>query len=784
VALLVFPALGLTTSAQGGAEETLNAPEDAGVQRSRAEDPYYPPEECREREGLSVPVLLGWRDEKAVLKLGQEEKRASVGEVVWGWMVVGRTSRPAAVVLERRFPRWGVFVYVGSRDVLAEIRKPVGDLARLPPPPAYDAEAIQQAQESSEDLLGHRLLSLGEPSFEAVAAWLPDLTSYTVIGTRAMAKKPVVEPTGRIGYLKPEYGPDRLQQVLFDPATLWPDLLPVFSKLGLLGGYLPAIDYGFYDPALHRGWEEIAFATDAGIFVAVRSDGPWRAYALAPLQELADAGEFFAQLLELYHQCRAFAARAIDVRLPEKRLTDAALASLIRARSTYVGDRPKYGVGFYAGAEHDAFPPTTLFMVEAELEWGLLDEARCDLDYYLQNLLRPDGTFDYYGPAVSEYGMMLERMARYVRYSGNHDWLARHYQAADRICKHLLSLRAASAERKEVARGTRGLIIGSPEADTREDVNYYYSGNMWAWRGLSEWGRLLCDTRLQPQRGRQLLAEAAALRQDIEASLAVSTIRGDFDFIPPYPGLPQPFASMVQHTLASYTNYRYWLEMLSADFLSPEAAAAIVEYRRRHKGEFFGMTRFFGHLDDWPYANYARALLTLDRIEHFLLGFYGHLAHHQMRGTFQDFEQVQAFETGGRSNVADYCVPAQLTVPLLLRWMLVFEERDRDCLWLCKAAPRRWFAAGQHFSVTAAPTRWGRLSFSVETHTNQVTVHLVPPPKPVETVYLRIRPPSRMSLRKATLNGRPAPLDTEKSCVVVRRPIAPCKILVSLSSQQ
>jgi hypothetical protein len=39
----------------------------------------------------------------------------------------------------------------------------------------------------------------------------------------------------------------------------------------------------------------------------------------------------------------------------------------------------------------------------------------------------------------------------------------------------------------------------------------------------------------------------------------------------------------------------------------------------------------------------------------------------------------------------DSCVPATLLVANMLRWMLVFEERDADVLWLMKMAPRRFF---------------------------------------------------------------------------------------------
>ena len=79
----------------------------------------------------------------------------------------------------------------------------------------------------------------------------------------------------------------------------------------------------------------------------------------------------------------------------------------------------------------------------------------------------------------------------------------------------------------------------------------------------------------------------------------------------------------------------------------------------------------------------------------------------------------------------DTCVPSTTLVAMMLRWMLVFEERDSDTVWLLKAAPRRFYPGGRagadksnpqtasdFVSVRRAPTRFGWLSFSVGLPTN------------------------------------------------------------------
>ena len=251
-------------------------------------------------------------------------------------------------------------------------------------------------------------------------------------------------------------------------------------------------------------------------------------------------------------------------------------------------------------------------------------------------------------------------------------------------------------------------------------------------------------------RGRELLAECKALRDDIGRAVdrsVISTATGDF--VPPIAGFGKPFATMTQDQLASYTNYRYWLEALSARCLNPGHEQAIIAYRLSHGGELLGMTRFDDRLDDWPYWHHATSLLAHDRAAHYLLGYYAHLAHHQTPGTFTAYEQVPIRGQPSRSESADYCVPSQLTIPLMTRWMLAWEERDADVLWLCRALPRAWLAGKVSFSN--ALTRFGPVALEMQPHDGlcRMTVRIVLPTQSTPTLVLRIPHPTRMRISSA-----------------------------------
>jgi hypothetical protein len=81
----------------------------------------------------------------------------------------------------------------------------------------------------------------------------------------------------------------------------------------------------------------------------------------------------------------------------------------------------------------------------------------------------------------------------------------------------------------------------------------------------------------------------------------------------------RPKGLAYQDDEASYTNDRYWPELLSSDLLPPEMAHRLVEAQLTAAGQFCGMTRFGNHLDDWPLADYLYGLWSMGRKNDFLL---------------------------------------------------------------------------------------------------------------------------------------------------------------------
>ncbi len=669
--------------------------------------------------------------------------------------------------------------FLRGGTAIKAIRKP-----QLVPRP-LESHAINQKLADAiaspgRDVLAEKILAgHDDPDYESIAALLPQVGSWDFIATPRSKWKFLIWPDGRIGIQTSFHG-DYMTDLhfVFDPAAEGFPYGTLPSAQGLLDGHLPASRMLFKDPAGSGTiWEHIAFARTADndhttVYIRVNSTtlpAPLYFTACSPEHKTVDELKamayqkamriesgtvFYEELFKLAHECVALFKNAMTIDIPEERTCQASIGGILKAFNSYVGAAPRYGVTRYLaddGPASESFPPTTTTMVDCCLEWGFFEKAREFLEYYLSRYVKPSGQLNHRdnGASVSEHGMLLGTIARFVAYTRDGEFLARHADCVKNICEWLL------AARREGKRGPPdskafGLICGCPEDDLRNwKTNYWYSGNCWACRGLVEAAKLFIshgggiDLRLV-EYGKQLESESESFRKDIVNSLHGSSVHdGALLFVPPFPGYAPPFDTMLSEIfyegderetffLSSYVNYRVYPEMLSAEVMGDELEEAVAAFRAEKGGEVLGMTRirmpqktmpalnidrfdlpWGGDLmiDDWPIYNQLEALLRMDKVEKFLMTYYAHMAYHQARDTFFAAEHTDLIRL-----FPPHCVPSQLTIPLATRWMLVFEERDREVLWLGKAIPRHWLSDGKVIELAHAPTRWGKVCYRVESH--------------------------------------------------------------------
>jgi hypothetical protein len=643
-----------------------------------------------------------------------------------------------------------------EKEEACRLRKPPLQVEQ-PNPSRWPEGFFDSLKTDLKDLLAEQALAAGEPSFASVAALLPPLRDLAFLGDMASAERLEVTPEGAV----------------VGREDLPPPPEGALLSVGLLDGWLPALVHCYSTDAGPVELLQLATVGESGTLDlwrrVKRGTGFGATFVYMCNAAETSAEHFYGRLLALWQEWEQLTSEGLRVTIPEPEVATAARGMLVLGLLTFRGVQPRYGVGWYDLPEHNSFPPAVLFLVQSLLAWGRLDPARELLSHYLSRFVKEDGTLDYYGPAVAEYGQLLALIAEYVRTADDLPWLARRLTLLRPLWQRLLTLRQKSLARYPEGDVHRGLIPGLPEADYHDQAQewdtFYYSGDVWAARGLRDMG-LALQGLAQPglhREGADLIAEAEAYRADIVASITAA-MAGNAEYVPPGPDQTAPIEDFTADRHEWYCNYRYLPEMLSAGVLPAELVTKVASWRRTHGGEILANTRFRDTMDNWPALHYARGLLETDDLDHYLLLLYSHWAHSCSQGTLSSYEQVhiEPDETGTRRLRAGQVVPCQVMMPTMLRWALIYEERDADTLWLCRAIPRRWLASGEKIKTNRVPTRFGKVGFAVRmTSDSTAEVDLRLPQKglPAE-INLRLRHP-RGNPAQAAIGDETVPIEED-----------------------
>ena len=387
------------------------------------------------------------------------------------------------------------------------------------------------------------------------------------------------------------------------------------------------------------------------------------------------AERFEQELVRIQQRWDDFFSRCLQPIVPAHHHQSAWKSCWVQALSAYRSRHPRYGAGHYAYSVHDGFPPTTIAMTDALWQFGLSGMSLDLMDYFLERFILDNGSFDYYGPSLAEYGMILKNLAAYSTAEEGRDFLHKHKQTILSLTRLLYRQRNPLINGGEKNR----LLRGVPEADTRDVEDVYLHNNAWVWRGLKEIARA-AETLQWREMAVEADIEAEDLQQCIRRGISQFIARGE---IVPYV-LKADF-SLRDFTAGrddSYANYRYYPELLESGFLTRDEALKIIETREQCKGEFCGMTLFhykaafpegspeadavpeFG-CNHWPIYSYGQALAVLGEKDRLCKLIECHYFNYQSRDTFTAYEGIDA-DSVVRRAITDWCVPAQLVYPRLL----------------------------------------------------------------------------------------------------------------------
>lgn len=676
--------------------------------------------------------------------------------------------------------------------------------ASMPEGTPYLGFALKEISLSAPDLLADRLLQDGDPDSETVKSAAPPMASAdknprrwtTFAGTKEAYDVTPVYRSGRTRTYHPiQYSPElreALKQGRFYD--------------GLVGGWMPAIrkvipisDHAYWEVILFgdtgpntnkyivHTWHRTA-RVEGGKIIKVVYGHSYPAYP--PAREDPQPEEFYRALLAFAEYWDGQLHDFAPASLPQNAWVDMSKHSFAKELLTRPGGiYPKYGAvdRDYAGSEYDGFQDIFTSAIYTNMEWGRLETARLFIDNYFTEYVDSKGMIDMRGPETAQFGMTLSLLARYFQYSGDRALILKHRAKIEATAKLLEDMHDESLRLPPENPGY-GLISGWSESDSCLSEypslywRPYYANSAFAARGFKDIAKAwkeLAHINSSPGMVRSLqgwLKRSQTLQERTIESIEKNI---QSDKTPPYiglfPGTSLTFRESLENERPSPQQWphRPYAELLQADVLPPRLANQVIDCMRAYGATTLGVVANVGRVQEdgrdilgFISYGYAQALLRLDRIEEFLLFLYSHRYHAHTRGSWTAGEV-----TGITGDSGTYCVPAQQTIPLLVRWMLVLEDSDEDKLYLAKGLPREWVVSGKEIRIEQAPTRWGRVTFSLVTKPSSKSivgqVELSGATVPRE-VHFKLRLPARASLQTVAVNSRPVTLGgAHKDTVII-----------------
>lgn len=552
---------------------------------------------------------------------------------------------------------------------------------------------------------------------------------------------------------------------------------------GLLGGWMPCIhkifpigeqsymdllvfgDVEAHDKFIVQTWHRTA-RIDDGKMSKVVFGHSYPAYP--PFKQDPSKEEFYRALLVFAEYWDNQLADFAPHTLPDASWTDMskhAVAKEIMVRPG--GVYPKYGAvdRDYYGSEYDGFQDIFTASVYTNLELGRFEPCKAILDNYLSEYTDARGMINMRGPETAQYGLTLSLIARYLNYTHDAVTIEKHRSKIEAMAAGLVAMHDTSLKLPADDRGY-GLIAGWSESDSclapHPEIWWkpYYANSAFAARGLRDLSRAW--NAIDPKVTAAWKKRSDALLDTTLKSIDRWTLK---DKTPPYvpllPGSKLTFKEAMRTERPSEQQWphRPYAELLMADMLPHPVANQVVDTMRAYGATTMGVLANVGGggnraILGFIAYGFAEMLLRLDRVEEYLLFCYGHRYHDHSPGSWTAGEVA-----GLGPGKPIFCIPAQQTIPCVVRWMLAIEDHDEDRLYLGKGLPRMWVASGKPVGIRQAPTRWGRVNFQLQNHpeskTVTATVDLARSGAPKE-LHVKLRMPVANAVKSATVNGRPA----------------------------
>ncbi len=463
--------------------------------------------------------------------------------------------------------------------------------------------------------------------------------------------------------------------------------------------------------------------------------------------ERMEDGEYERQREACVRTWRELLERGTQINVPEPLVNNAWKSLVIGTFMLAKGDQLCYSAG---NAYERQYEVECGDAVRALLLYGYADDGG--------NMIPPLLAYNQKGLAAHDAGFKLQLLA-------HHYWLTRdrafiEKQAWKQPVDFILRNRDAAS----------GLL---PQENWCGDLHqqvHTLTSNACCWRGLQEIAAVLKDVGNEAE-SQRIREQVASFRRSIETAVITSEYR---DVKPPFIPVALFGKEPPHHPLTATMEGSYWNliipYVLDSGVFGPKSQRTqwILDTLHEQGGVCMGMIRFdqqsglFANekgLDDLYGLRYVVTLLQRDEVDRALVSFYGKLAQGFTRDTFIGAEGtgLVPLDEHGRPMYLPPNASSNALLLWTLRYLLVQDwdfddDGEPETLRLLFAAPRQWLEDEKSIRIEHAPTAFGPVTLSVESHLSRgyMTAEVDCPPRPSKRMLLRLRLPPGWRIARAT----------------------------------
>jgi len=365
-----------------------------------------------------------------------------------------------------------------------------------------------------------------------------------------------------------------------------------------------------------------------------------------------------------------------------------------------------------------------------------------------------------------DHGFIMSGFADHFLMTGNKEWLWRVSDNLVKACEFVLRERKATMLTAEDGSRVRQYgLLPMGHLEDNSEWQYWFAVNGQAYGGMLRIARALSEIE-HPEAAR-LLKEAKIYREDIQAAVQRAMEESPVVQIPDGTYIPHvPTRTAIRGREWGWFREAGYGPLHLVDGLVLDPDDEKVTWILNDQEDNLFVSRRYGRPVDLEKYWFSRGGVTIqanvlnnglayldrDQTSHAIRTLYNNICQHLYPDVLV-FSEHPVAELGSGFGPF-FKTPDEAQFLVWLRNYMVREEGNT--LWICKGAPRQWYADGKKIKGSGMASAFGTLDFMIESTAGSSLMHAfikIPERKVPDEIYIRLRHPDGKQMKKVMVNG-------------------------------